>query len=279
MVSSDIRLNVLLHVWHEYFFTSEWVCRCARKFDRSANARLQCWHENGFSPVCVRMWPCNSHGRLNALPHSLHKHGRVCVRMCILSAPSVLYALSQYLQQNVLGAAAAADDAPSFSEQWYCWCLVSPDTVEYVFVQDGHLYRVALAGGDETIGLGLNTPDSTLTTDAEDDPASLSPTGLQCCCIWYNGGCGESRIAAGGGGKGGDCNMINGCPLYDCGDRPSTLPRPYHGDMAAGGLCDGAVEGDECSGLNAEPAPEPGGDGDASQEEPVSIMVVKPPCG
>lgn len=199
--------------------------------------------------------------------------------MCIFRAPSVLYALSQYLQQNVLAAAKAADDAPSFSLQWCCWCLVSPDTVEYVFVQDGHLYRVPFADGDETIGLGLYMPVSMLTTDAVDEPASLSPTGLQCFCIWYNGICGESWIAAGGGGKVGDCIMINGCPLYDCGDRPSTLPRLYHGDIAACGLCDGAVEGDECSGLKAEPVPDPGGDGEASQEDPLSIMVVKPPCG
>lgn len=103
LVSNDMRLNVLLHDGHEYFFTSEWVCRWARKFDRSANARLQCGHEKGFSPVCVRIWPCNSQGRLNALPHNLHIHGSVCVRICILRAPSVLYAFSQYLQQNVLG--------------------------------------------------------------------------------------------------------------------------------------------------------------------------------
>lgn len=177
LVSSDMRLNVLLHVGHEYFFTSEWVCRWARKLDLSANARLQCWHENGFSPVWVRMCPCSSHGRLNALPHSLHIHGSVCVRMCILSAPSVLYALSQYLHRNVLAAAHCA----SSSAQWYCWCLVSPDTVEYVFEHAAHLYR-------PTAPLDLRLAPPTPPADDDAVVASLSPEySWYCCCgagVW-----------------------------------------------------------------------------------------------
>ena len=98
LVSSDIRENVLLQVLHEYFLTSECVCRCALRFERSANALLQCGQEKGFSPVCVRICPCSSQGRENALPHNLHLHGSVCVRMCILSAPSDTYTFSQYLQ-------------------------------------------------------------------------------------------------------------------------------------------------------------------------------------
>lgn len=86
-VRSDIRENVLLHVVHEYFLISEWVWRWARKLDRSANARWQCWQLNGFSPVCVLIWPCNSHGRLKALPQISHLHGSVCVRICIFKAP------------------------------------------------------------------------------------------------------------------------------------------------------------------------------------------------
>lgn len=53
LLRSDMRENDLLQVVHEYRFTSECVCRCARRFDRSAKARLQNSHLNGFSPVCV----------------------------------------------------------------------------------------------------------------------------------------------------------------------------------------------------------------------------------
>lgn len=48
--SRDIRLKVREQVPHWYFFTSAWVCRCARRFERSAKARLQCGQENGRSP-------------------------------------------------------------------------------------------------------------------------------------------------------------------------------------------------------------------------------------
>lgn len=130
----DIREKVLLQVGHEYFFTSEWVCKWARRFDLSAKARLQCGHENGFSPVCVRMWPCRSQGREKAFPQSLHLQGNVCVRMCILSAPRELYSLSQYLHLNFFFMAAS-----SLAVQWNCWCFDKPEYVEYDLEQKGHL--------------------------------------------------------------------------------------------------------------------------------------------
>ena len=52
----------------------------------SAKVRAQWVQANGFSPVCVLMWPCNSHGREKDLPQSGHLQGRVCVRMCIFKA-------------------------------------------------------------------------------------------------------------------------------------------------------------------------------------------------
>ena len=51
LLSSDIRLKVLPHVLQQYFLTSEWVWRCARKLLRSANAREHSVHWKGFSPV------------------------------------------------------------------------------------------------------------------------------------------------------------------------------------------------------------------------------------
>lgn len=98
--SKDMRLKVREQVLHWYFFTSAWVCRCARRLERSAKARLQCGQENGRSPVCVRMCPLNSQGRENAFPQVGQTHGSVCERMCIFKAPRLLYSLGQCLQKK-----------------------------------------------------------------------------------------------------------------------------------------------------------------------------------
>lgn len=45
-----MREKVREHVLHWYFLTSEWVCRWARRLERSAKARLQWEQEKGFSP-------------------------------------------------------------------------------------------------------------------------------------------------------------------------------------------------------------------------------------
>lgn len=120
LCSSDMRENVLEQFLHWYFFTSEWVCRWARRFDRSANARLQWGHENGFSPVCVLMCPCSSQGLEKAFPHILQTHGSVCVLMCIFRAPRLTYSFSQYLQLN---------DFRLCASQCSCLCFMSPEYV------------------------------------------------------------------------------------------------------------------------------------------------------
>lgn len=98
--SSDMRLKVREQVLHWYFFTSAWVCRCARRFERSAKARLQCGQENGRSPVCVRMCPLSSQGLEKAFPQVGQTQGSVWERMCIFSAPRLLYSLGQCLQKK-----------------------------------------------------------------------------------------------------------------------------------------------------------------------------------
>lgn len=50
LCSRDMRLKVREQAPHWYFFTSEWVCRWARRLERSAKARLQWGQENGRSP-------------------------------------------------------------------------------------------------------------------------------------------------------------------------------------------------------------------------------------
>lgn len=49
--SSDMRLKVREQMPHWYFFTSAWVCRWARRLERSAKARLQWGQEKGRSPA------------------------------------------------------------------------------------------------------------------------------------------------------------------------------------------------------------------------------------
>lgn len=62
---SEILENVFEQLLHWYFLTSECVCRWARRLERSANARLQWGHENGFSPearahyyITIYFWDC-----------------------------------------------------------------------------------------------------------------------------------------------------------------------------------------------------------------------------
>lgn len=62
---SEILENVFEQLLHWYFLTSECVCRWARRLERSANARLQWGHENGFSPearahyyIIIYFWDC-----------------------------------------------------------------------------------------------------------------------------------------------------------------------------------------------------------------------------
>lgn len=50
----DLRANDLKHRGHAKFLSPEWVCMCARRLDRSANALPQCAQPYGFSPVCER---------------------------------------------------------------------------------------------------------------------------------------------------------------------------------------------------------------------------------
>lgn len=97
-----MREKVRAQVLHWYFFTSEWVCRWARRLERSAKARLQWEQEKGFSPVWVRTWPCSSQGREKAFPQVAHTQGSVWLRMCILRAPRLRYSLLQYLQLKAL---------------------------------------------------------------------------------------------------------------------------------------------------------------------------------
>lgn len=50
LCSRDMRLKVREHVPHWYFLTWEWVCRWARRLERSAKARLQWGQAKGRSP-------------------------------------------------------------------------------------------------------------------------------------------------------------------------------------------------------------------------------------
>lgn len=46
------------------------------------------------------MWPRSSQGLEKAFPQVVHTQGRVCERMCIFSAPRLVYSLGQCLQRK-----------------------------------------------------------------------------------------------------------------------------------------------------------------------------------
>lgn len=93
----DFRANVLWHFEQTKFLSAECVCMCARKLDLSANALPQCAQPYGFSPVCDRRWPCNSHGLLNCFPQIPQLCASLCVSKCMASAGMLTYTLPQVL--------------------------------------------------------------------------------------------------------------------------------------------------------------------------------------
>lgn len=82
-----------------------------------------CW------PVCVRMCPWSSQGLEKAFPQTLHTHGSVCVLMCILSAPRLMYSFSQYLQLKYF---------LLLHSHWSCLCLVKPTKLKCSLWQSKH---------------------------------------------------------------------------------------------------------------------------------------------
>lgn len=77
------------------------------------------------------------------MPHVWHLQGRVCVRMCILSAPRLTYTFWQNLHEKDFFA------WPCAAEQWYCWCFDKPEYVEYDLLQSGHEYLGAVVLDDD----------------------------------------------------------------------------------------------------------------------------------
>ncbi|TNN80813.1 hypothetical protein EYF80_008818 [Liparis tanakae] len=65
------------------------------RLERSAKAFPHWAQPKGFSPVCERMWPCKSQGRLNAFPHTSHLCLRSCVSRCMAMAGMDTYTLLQ----------------------------------------------------------------------------------------------------------------------------------------------------------------------------------------
>ena len=66
----------------------------------SAKALVHWLQENGFSPVCVLMWPCSSHGLEKDLPQKGHLQPWTGAwdRMCMARAAGELHSFMQWLQ-------------------------------------------------------------------------------------------------------------------------------------------------------------------------------------
>ena len=68
---------------HFLTFAAAWVWRWALRFDLSEKDFSQMGHPYGFSPVCVRMCPFNSHGLEKIFPHCRQRWPEPCVRRCM----------------------------------------------------------------------------------------------------------------------------------------------------------------------------------------------------
>ena len=72
LLSRLILLKVFPQPEQLYFLVCRCVCRWALRLLLSAKLRAQKSQANGFSPVCVRTWPCRSQGREKLLPQVSH---------------------------------------------------------------------------------------------------------------------------------------------------------------------------------------------------------------
>ena len=105
------------------------------------------------------MWPLSSHGLEKALPQVVHTQGSVWDRMCILSAPRLVYSLGQCLQWKLEradeGAATVVmvDEAMTISvrPQWVSWCRDSAAGLLQLLPQWAHWKR--------SVGSGLGGSD------------------------------------------------------------------------------------------------------------------------
>lgn len=155
----DFSANALPHLAQLCGFVLECVWMCARRFDLSANDFEQIEHWKGFSPanenkrknyvyfeskmyringcpksippVCVRMWPCRSHGRENLFPQCGHSQPWLCVRTCIEYAGIETYTLSQCGHRRAF---------LSNSERCVCRWRARLDEVEYFLPHSGQLW-------------------------------------------------------------------------------------------------------------------------------------------
>lgn len=171
----------------------------------------------------------------------------------------MLYALSQYLQRNVLAAAVCSSSA-----QWYSWCLVSPETVEYVFVHVPHLYRPSPVD-DAAAMTGLRCL-MTVTAPTGERATSVG-------CKRYTGGGGGGSESPYGGDTAEDEGDSDECECDDMsvsaveGDHPRLYQLPAAEDCTTGNGTAGGGDGRRCScrGRKAETDPLlPGGDNDKS---------------
>lgn len=72
------------------------------------------------------MWPRSSHGLEKAFPQVVHTQGRVCERICIFSAPRLVYSFGQCLQRKAGLAAVTGASLSSSSSGWGLVCCMTP---------------------------------------------------------------------------------------------------------------------------------------------------------
>lgn len=93
----------------------------------SANALVHWLQENGFSPVWVLMWPCNSQGLEKDLPQNGHLQPWTGAwdRMCIAKAAGELHSFMQWLHVCGASSCTCGELKLSIIRIWGIRCLLS----------------------------------------------------------------------------------------------------------------------------------------------------------
>lgn len=129
------------------------------------------------------MWPRSSHGLEKAFPQVVHTHGKVCERMCIFSAPRLVYSFGQCLQRKA-GLAAVAGASRSSSSSGGLLCAITP--VHFIRWRGANVCTGSGLGGSEVRPSSSSPQLLALLLRLEGELRSRGP-GMEVCSVWEAG--------------------------------------------------------------------------------------------
>lgn len=129
------------------------------------------------------MWPRSSHGLEKAFPQVVHTHGKVCERMCIFSAPRLVYSFGQCLQRKA-GLAAVAGASLSSSSSGGLLRAMTP--VHFIRWRGANVCTGSGLGGSEVRPSSSSPQLLALLLRLEGELRSRGP-GMEAGCVWEVG--------------------------------------------------------------------------------------------